>query len=335
MYSRDRCFAVPYNGDNELLKLSKEQGLDKCIREFYGTDGRFASGRLRKTNGYKLNSYIAELRNNDIEFNYLFNALNCDDYIIRESELYKSLRDLESYGVTTLTISHPILTNQILEMGFVFKVNTSVNQFVNTVNKAQELERQGYSRITLDEDMLRDILLVEKIAKQTNSEIELLINNACHNGCIHRTSHQALLSSVHPEMNHTRRSESIQRIKQACSSLFREDLLLFLRSNWIRPEDLWRYKKIGVSVFKLSGRTFSSEGIIKSLAAYAYGHYEGNVLDYIKPDLISPKRYGFNKLLDSQVSPYFDHIWLDCDRGVCPECRSIALQLMANMKITE
>lgn len=322
-----REFAVPFNGDNSLLDLMDERGLVGRVREFYGTDGSFLAGgrhtpRLRES----LGSFVRRAAAAGVEFDYLLNAINCEDYLLREGELMEVLRRLQDDGVTFLTVSHPVLLDQIRDSRFSFRINSSVNQFVNSLSKAKNLELAGYARLTLDEDRLRDGEFLTRTREHVGTEIEVLVNNCCINGCINRITHQLIGCSVHPRMDGLRRSREAKRVYEKCHRAFRADFLTFLRANWIRPEDLCRYREWGVNVFKLSGRTWSTEGIVKSLAAYARGEHLGNVLDYLKPDA-SGERYGFEFLSTSQVNEFFDHLWRGCRGGTCETCRRIATEV--------
>jgi hypothetical protein len=67
-----------------------------------------------------------------------------------------------------------------------------------------------------------------------------------------------------------------------------EDPSLFIKSAWIRPEDLSRYETLGYTTFKLVERGLPSEELLKRVAAYAARRFEGNLAELLMS-------YGFKK----------------------------------------
>lgn len=55
-----------------------------------------------------------------------------------------------------------------------------------------------------------------------------------------------------------------------------------IKMNFIRPEDLKLYNTIGINHFKITGRTGSTDYILKVARAYADGYLDGNVLELWK-----------------------------------------------------
>jgi hypothetical protein len=66
-----------------------------------------------------------------------------------------------------------------------------------------------------------------------------------------------------------------------CSHTFLSEPTEFLRSPFIRPEDVSAYREIGINVIKLSDRTEATEFLARTARAYAEGKYEGNLFDLI------------------------------------------------------
>lgn len=56
----------------------------------------------------------------------------------------------------------------------------------------------------------------------------------------------------------------------------------WLKMNFIRPEDLKLYNTIGINHFKITGRTGSTNYILKVAEAYADGYFNGNILELWK-----------------------------------------------------
>jgi collagenase-like PrtC family protease len=69
------------------------------------------------------------------------------------------------------------------------------------------------------------------------------------------------------------------------------DISQIIKCRWVRPEDIHVYEEIGMDVFKISGRSMSSERILHAATAYSSRHYQGNLYDIL--NVITPK-IGFN-----------------------------------------
>ena len=62
-----------------------------------------------------------------------------------------------------------------------------------------------------------------------------------------------------------------------------EDPSLFIKSAWIRPEDLSRYEAMGYTTFKLIERGMPSAELLKRVAAYSARRFEGNLAELLLP----------------------------------------------------
>ena len=62
-----------------------------------------------------------------------------------------------------------------------------------------------------------------------------------------------------------------------------EDPSLFIKSAWIRPEDLPRYEKLGYTTFKLIERGMPSSDLLKRVAAYSARRFDGNLAELLLP----------------------------------------------------
>jgi len=80
----------------------------------------------------------------------------------------------------------------------------------------------------------------------------------------------------------------------------------FIRSSWIRPEDVHCYEEVGVDILKIIDRGMTTEAISLIVNAYTNNRYDGNLLDLLprpsiniavsRSDLISKIRYFFRPL---------------------------------------
>jgi len=66
---------------------------------------------------------------------------------------------------------------------------------------------------------------------------------------------------------------------QWCRAARQIDPIEFLMSNFIRPEDLSIYEKMGFNLFKLAGRRASTSWMLNVIDAYQSRNYDGNVFE--------------------------------------------------------
>ena len=72
----------------------------------------------------------------------------------------------------------------------------------------------------------------------------------------------------------------------------------YIRSEWIRPEDLPLYEEMGYDLFKLAERDIPTEMMMLRVKAYSERHYDGNLLDLIQA-------YGFKGVKENHS--YYKH----------------------------
>jgi hypothetical protein len=95
-----------------------------------------------------------------------------------------------------------------------------------------------------------------------------------------------------------------------CSKAKVKDPVNFIRSDWIRPEDLHLYEALGYDNFKLGERNLPTSLMMKRIEAYSTRKYDGNLIDLIQPyghsgDEESRRHYtrGKRKLLQNFLRP--------------------------------
>lgn len=326
----NRIFAVPYNGSTDLIDKIFDLGLDKHIFEFFGSDMKFRNSRTL-LNPSQFIIDVKRIIDSGIEFNYLLNSISYEDYYLNIDNLLEHLKLLEDIGVKTLTVVHPELVDIISAKGFKFFINSSVNMFIRNVEKVDLMVDRGYHRIVIAEDNIRDIKLIEKICNHTDIPVEVMINNGCLTGCIDKLSHVTMCGTIHPEMKQTSSLRLDWRFRSICRKQFRNNPELFIRATWIRPEDIKRYLNCGVKLFKLTGRNFPTDTIVKSLKIYSEGKHEGNIFDYIVPFMDSYEIFGHHYIENSSVNNYFEHIFSNCDNDInCPTCNILIKEIISS-----
>ena len=92
----------------------------------------------------------------------------------------------------------------------------------------------------------------------------------------------------------------------------------------MRPEDLNKYSKAGVDIFKILSRTCTTQELLARAEAYLSGNYRGNLLD-----LIGKGPFGLFYLDNSKLDGFIDHfIKIECPKecGNCEYCKKAAIR---------
>ncbi len=87
MNSLSRKFAVPYNGDSDLIARILDSEYVTKVYELYGSDNLYKSGRSDDVKSKAFENDVKTLVSNGIKFNYLLNALSIDSYIYNKQKL--------------------------------------------------------------------------------------------------------------------------------------------------------------------------------------------------------------------------------------------------------
>jgi collagenase-like PrtC family protease len=180
----------------------------------------------------------------------------------------------------------------------------------------------------------RSVKFLRNAAKYCNDndvQLELMVNEFCGVGshgyathCVLRdscylchasnvTKEDALLFNNYP-MGH-------------CMDARNADTLNWLRVRWIRPEDIKRYNDIGIRNWKITGRTGTTDYIMKVAQAYISQKWNGNLLDLWKPletiysgeseNSFKQKCFIDNTKLDGFIDHWFEDEDFECSDELC------------------
>ena len=75
----------------------------------------------------------------------------------------------------------------------------------------------------------------------------------------------------------------------------------YIKSPWVRPEDIKYYEEIGIEHFKITERGFPTDELVKRVKAYTDRKYNGNLIDLIQGHGYLDKN-GEQKLEKAQVN---------------------------------
>lgn len=194
------------------------------------------------------------------------------------AEFREYLRRLRGAGVRKVTLTHPLLMQQAREAFPDLEIVVSVYAEANTLDRVKYFESLGVGRVTLPHELNRNLRLLERIASNTSVELALVVNLACVHHCTRDGQH----------CRYAGHSTNELRVRGAsdcylpwCDSFRLNRPWELLATDWIRPEDLWRYEAVGIHCFKLAGRATSTSWLVRAARAYAERRYDGNLLDLL------------------------------------------------------
>jgi collagenase-like PrtC family protease len=255
------------------------------LREDAVGGGR-APYQLAHVSRKRLAEHVRHTRLAGIEFNYLLNAScvgNREMTKAGQREIEELAGWLREIGVASVTVSSPYLLTLIKTRYPGLKVRVSVFGGVDRVRKAQMWEELGADCIVLDSILVnRELKALERIRKSVRCDLALLVNNNCLSGCALSPMHMNALSHAGQSW-HRNRGFFIDWCFLRCTEMKLRDPVNYLRSEWIRPEDLHVYEDLGYDLFKIAERDIPTPLMVTRVRAYAGRRYDGNLLNLVQP----------------------------------------------------
>ncbi len=349
-------FSVPTNWQQDLIQNLKKDYVD----ELYGKLQDDFIGGLR--NPYSLPNvskkrvkfYVREIHKKDLKFNYILNSIclgNLEWTRFGQKRLQYFLGWLIDIGIDSVTVAIPYILELIKKRYPFIKVTVSTVALVDSIEKAKYWEDLGADEITLSSiSVNRNFLLLKKIRGAVKCQLRLIANECCLYNCPFIIYHGTSSSHAAQSQNFLKGFVFDYSIL-ACNYRKIKNPLEFIRSPWIRPEDVRYYEEIGINKIKLVDRTMPTESILRIVNAYVNRRYDGNLMDlfpgitksimFAKPhlfhkfkyfchpflinifkfakikELIFPDIYIDNRGLDNFIQYFLSR---DCSRISCIEC---------------
>ncbi|NOQ55523.1 MAG: hypothetical protein GQ477_01815 [Nanohaloarchaea archaeon] len=318
-------FSVPYNNNYSLLnKLSEIKDLSRNkIEEVYlaGPQEYFGSGRV--TPKYELVDFIDVIKfchENGLKVNLLLNS-QCEGlewYNPQNvSRIINYVKDLHNnHELDTVTIANPLFIQKIRKELPKIKICASVLSYVNSVQRAMFFDKFGVDEIIPDRDINRDLELLIQIKESVNAKLKLMVNEGCLYECPYKLFHDNWISHASKE------GIRIDPALKNCGAIFKIDNSQLLKSSWIMPEDMKKYRKI-TECFKLVGRDKSNEFILTSAKAYLSETSTTNLMDIING---TPQFFVDSMMLTK--SNFFETV-TSCNQNCfkCNYCEFLAKQI--------
>ena len=279
--------SVATNFDDKLIEELKKYPVYEVygkLQEDYIGGGR-PSNTLKSVDKTRLEEHVKKVRDSNIKFNYLLNGA-CLANKEQDVEWQKNVREFLDYlkeiGVNALTVTNPFLLQIIKKYYDCFTVRISTFACIDSYEKARYWEEMGADYICVDFVKInRDLKTLKYMVDTLKAKIELLMTNIVLKNCPYIHTHTAALSHASNIMNKDKECYADWCLYK-CQEYELKHVEEYIKSPWIRPEDVKEYEKIGVEHFKITERDFPTNEIIKRVKAYSEGKYDGNLLDLIQ-----------------------------------------------------
>jgi collagenase-like PrtC family protease len=221
--------------------------------------------------------------------------------------------ELNKAGVDAVTVAEPYLVELLRD--FPMQTVVSCLSYVESPQRARFFEELGADMITVDTNINRHFDLLAGIVKAVDCGVRVIVNEGCMYRCPFRYSHYNLASHL-SSLNQPRTPLfAPDYYFDRCISIRLRDPTQIIKSGWIRPEDLKAYEAIGITDFKLSGRTKLVNWIINCMRYYSQRSFEGNVLDFLDcPQMLRDLCYIPNEKFEGSIEQ-----WKHCKK-VCNDC---------------
>jgi collagenase-like PrtC family protease len=297
-------FSLAANYDPDLVTALAAYPVDEVYGKF-PTDG-VSGGRPRYLATPLLESdlrhYINLLERNGIAFNYLLNGAcfgNREWTRPWQKRVNALLTKLGDWGVRRVTVSTPFLLELVKRRFPEFKVRVGIYAQVDTPRRASFWEDLGADDITLESFSInRDFRRLAAIRQSVRCGLQLIANHVCLLNCPLQIYHQNSFAHA----SYDTRTLFIDYCFLRCSRLRLTDPSQFIKTAWIRPEDLSVYEAMGYTTFKLLERGIPSAELLRRVKAYSERRFSGNLAEL----LLS---YGFKEPIRKESFWTLRHFW--------------------------
>jgi hypothetical protein len=175
-------------------------------------------------------------------------------------------------------------------------VRISVFARIDAPSMARQWETMGADSLCISAVACnRNFEMLAAIRQAVSCDLQLLVNACCLPDCAHELTHMDLLTQS-SRSSHKLGGFCVDYCFLHCSRTRLQDPVNYVRSVWIRPEDLPRYEAIGYSSFKIVERSCPGWLLLSRVKAYATRSFDGNLMELvapvaqIKPQLAPSKR---------------------------------------------
>ncbi|SET66011.1 U32 family peptidase [[Clostridium] polysaccharolyticum] len=305
----------------EIKNLNDNSKNNRRIKELYGSMPSAPVGTIRPSitlpsiTTEELCDYIRKVKECGLEFDYIMNSTVLDggEYTNEgKKEIVEFVGRLVDAGLNTITISAPYLVRLIKKFYPELNITASICAEVESVQRALDFEEIGVNCIVPAKDVNRDFKTLRNMVTACNSSIKVLCTTPCLYKCSDLYYHMNLSSVRDNSLQKALKVQGdfLSHTASRCQRRRLENVTEYIKSPWIRPEDISYYEEIGITDFKLDGRDKREEYNIEVAKAYMDGHYSGNLL-YLMQNYYPKDMKEFNQIINVEVDYWKLGVYLD------------------------
>jgi len=284
-----------------------------------------------------VSEYVRKAKDHGIDINYTFNVscVGTPDMFHHHQHIVQEDVDwLADIGVKRITVYSPLLV-KALDWPTNIEISTIHNNCdLNYILGLSQLHNK-IDKICLPIYMNRDFMQLDAVRRASNINLELIVNEFCvsyANTCIYR-------QECYTTQSHGGNSEQLYGNYPVgqCMAWRYLHPAAWIKAPAIYPQYLGLYKQRGFQNFKLTGRTHTTESVLKVLAWYMSRKFEGSVeelwglpLDAATHHAQNTRPELYNIPVESLVEQRFVEFFIDepsCSRkecgGRCSYCDNI------------
>ena len=229
---------------------------------------------------------LAEIRKLGVALDLLLNGNCYGGTAVSEEFARKIAGELDRLGSAGLlpeivTTTSPFVAHAVKKHCPGVELRASVNMRLDST-LALEYLSDLFDSFYFRRDRQRDLETLRKASewcRDHGKKLGILANSGCLRNCPYQTFHDNLVAH---DAEVRKSANAPDFLPHLCWKRLqkRENLGDFLRASWIRPEDVPLYAPY-VDFVKLATRRHASVRMV--LAAYASGHFDGNVFNLTEP----------------------------------------------------
>lgn len=318
-------FAVPamYTESQlkDIVQLNKNSKNNRKVKELYGSIPSAPVGTIRPSVTLptitieELCDYIKRVNDAGIEFDYIMNStvLDGSEYTKEgKQEIIEFVGKMVDSGLNTITITVPYIIRLIKKYYPKLNMTASICAEVESVQRALDFEEIGVNCIVPAKDINRDFKTLNNMNKACKSNLKLLCTTPCLYKCSDLYYHMNLSSVRDNSLQNSLKVKGnfMSHTASRCQRRRLENLVEYIKSPWIRPEDLPYYEAIGINDFKLDGRDKTEEYNMDVLRAYMEGEHSGNLL-YLMQNYYPKDKEEFDRIVNAQTDDWRLCVYLD------------------------
>lgn len=278
------------------------------VYELYGklTSDYFGGGRpsfyLPVIGKQKLAEYVKKTHEKGIGFNYLLNAStmgNMEYTSEGQREINRLLGWINEIGVDSVTVANVFFLKLIKKRYPNMRVRVSSHRYTDNPRKIRFWKEAGADCIVISEvNIHREFKELEAMREAAGDgvDLQLIVNNWCRQDCAIAGNHAVGLSAASQKKS---KGFPLDFCSLYCNHIRLMEPVNYIRANWIRPEDLHIYEKLGYTMFKIVERNTPTSILLDRVKAYHERRYDGNLLY-----LFQNYAYPYDKFADYEKDAY-------------------------------